>query len=66
MNTNMSRTATFTTPEADEVKLDFRQDFGPTHALNGQPAVVYYSRADYQKRQAKHGQLTYPEPTPCK
>ena len=60
----MNRTAIFTTPDADEVKLYFRQDYGPTHALNGQPAVVYYALANYQKMQAKHGLLLYPEPTP--
>ena len=58
---NSNRTATFSS--ADEVKLDFRQDYGPTHALNGQPAVVFYSLADYHKRQAKHGQAMYPNPS---
>jgi hypothetical protein len=57
----MARTATYSTP--DEIKLDFRQDYGPTHALNGQPAVVFYSLTDYQKRQAKHGTALYPNPT---
>lgn len=62
---SQSRTAKFTTPAADEVRLDFVQDFGPHHEQTGKPGHAYYSAKQYRARQSQHGAATYPEPTPA-
>ena len=56
----MTRTATYTTPAADEVHLRFPQPGGPDA---GKPADQFYPTAEYERRQQKHGRKLYPQPT---
>ena len=48
------------TPGTDEISLHFWHLEGKDI---GTPGILYYSGADYEKRQRKFGLTTYPVPT---